>query len=248
MIYTKQPTESADQPGADLCQSWHRLPQSWALDNVQALTRLRVVLDGLSNASLIGFMDRLLADSDVARPFLSARASYKHHHAREGGLLVHSVECAEFVRFTTLRQPYAVYESDMAVVAALLHDIGKIKIHDPVQTGCHIGVDYEALNLEVIAPYIRHLDSDWPEGGWALRQILAPYNGGKGFAPLLITDVVRYVDRLSAGADLRREHFRHMPGYQQYVRTEHGQLLARLKAPPEAQYSAVSDVAIEGVV
>lgn len=248
MKHTKQSTSSVVHPGSGRCPSWHRLPHSWTVDGVQALTRLRVVLDSLSNTSLIALMDRLLADSDVARPFLSARASYNHHHARGSGLLIHSVECAEFVRFTTLRQPYSAYESDLAVVGALLHDIGKIKIHNPAQTGCHIGVDYEALNLEVIAPHIRHLDSDWPEGGWALRQILAPYNGGKGFAPLLITDVVRYVDRLSAGADLRREHFRHMPGYQQCVRTEHGQLLARLKAPPEAQHSAVGDVAIEGIV
>src|SRR5699024_10276273 len=95
------------------------------------------------------------------------------------------------------------------------------------------GVAQSALNLEILAPYMPALDADWPAGGEALREVLAPYNTSRNGAALLLTDIVHHVDQISAGADLRHEQFQTLPEYRCCTRTERGQWVKRVLPPPE---------------
>ena len=124
------------------------------------------------------------------------------------------------------------HEHDLAVMGALLHDLAKIRIMTSGQAGQHAiyGVTQEALNLELLAPFMKRLDRDWPEGGAGLREILAPaptYRSNSS-SPLLVTDLVRYIDRLSSGAEIRAQRFRGAPAWRHCVRTEQGALVKRI--------------------
>lgn len=55
--------------------------------------------------------------------FLSAPGSMKHHHARQHGLFIHSVDCAW--RALGQVQDDALVNVDVLVLSALLHDVGK---------------------------------------------------------------------------------------------------------------------------
>lgn len=215
--------------------SWHLLPRAWipnrALTAFDSLLRL---LDRMETGPVQVFVNRLFADLSVSRPYLRVSASREHHHAGAGGLLIHSVECAEAAEELARRfLPY--HERALGILGALVHDIAKIRIL--VEQGSDrraiYGVTQEALNLEVLAPYLAHLDAEWPNGAAALREMLAPsrYSGtSNGWTPLLLTDFIRYIDRLSAGADLRATSFRQLPASKRCTRTKQGQLLARV--PP----------------
>lgn len=224
-----------DQP------SWHLLSRSWVPANaVHAFERLRGILNRLEHRELRALAHRLFASQVVAEPFLCVPASRSHHHAMDGGLLIHSVECAEMAEALA---PYVLehHERDLAVMGALLHDVAKIRILNRSKNGQRAiyGVTQEALNLEVLAPFMRRLDREWPEAGAGLREVLAPartYGGSGNGSPLLLTDFVRYVDRLSAGADIRLQSFQAVPKWRHCARTEQGGLLKRIL--PAASYPA----------
>lgn len=228
--------------------SWYLLPRCWVPAHaLVSFDRLLGLLDRLHSGPLGPFMEQLFADVSLAKPYLGLPASRSHHHAYTGGLLIHSVECAEAAEYLA-RRFLPKHECVLGVVGALLHDISKIRILPPAGGGRQAihGVTQEALNLEVLAPFLAQLDTTWASGAAALREMLAPARPSGpsgGWSPLLLTDFIRYIDRLSAGADLRRNRFQHLPTQQRCTRTQHGQLLARV-LPPVPRQSAVPMEAI----
>lgn len=225
--------------------SWHLLSRTWVpTEAVSAFDRLVALLDRLNDHHVRSLAHRIFLSPEIAEPFLCVPASRSHHHAGIGGLLIHSVECAEMAESLS-RYVLPAHECDLAVMGALLHDLAKIRIMKSAHGSRHAiyGVTQEALNLEVLAPFLQRLDRDWPEGGSGLREILAPaptYRSSSA-SPLLVTDLVRYIDRLSSGADIRTQRFRGAPAWRHCVRTEQGALVKRiLPAPSSTQGLQVS--------
>lgn len=216
-----------DVPSLDL------LPWPWLHSRARpGFDRLLRLLYRVGAGPVRAFLNRLFADLSIARPYLRVLASSTHHHTDQGGLLIHSVECAEELAQRFLPHP----ERALGILGALVHDIAEIRIL--IQPGSPQrainGVTLGALNLEVLAPYLRGLDREWPSGAAALREMLAPSrnSGSSGWTPLLLTDFIRYIDRLSAGANLREQLFSPLPRFKRCTRTKNGQLLARI-SPPE---------------
>ncbi len=221
--------------------SWHLLSRTWVPpDAIPAFDRLIALLDRLKDIHVRSLAHRIFMSSDIAEPFLCVPASRSHHHAGIGGLLAHSVECAEMAESLS-RYVLPAHECDLAVIGALLHDLAKIRIMTSGSRSRHAiyGVTQEALNLEVLAPFLKRLDRDWPEGGAGLREILAPaptYRSSSA-SPLLVTDLVRYIDRLSSGADIRAQRFKGAPAWRHCVRTEQGALVKRILPAVDAVQS-----------
>ena len=187
------------------------------------LERLERVLDGLHNAPLKRMLLLVLNNDTLLLPFLVLPASRRNHHAYSGGLLDHSLECAEFVA------NYHQYTADileLGIVAALLHDIGKVRTLGPEGKGTMLGrvLGHDHLTLELLSEPLALLDREWRDGGIALRYLLSwklqPRASAK---PLMVmSELVQAADRISTGADNERELFRDMPNWRQYVHDENG--------------------------
>lgn len=192
--------------------SWHLLSRSWVPpDAFPAFERLIKLMDRLSNPHIRELGHRLFLSRELAEPFMCVPASRSHHHPRVGGLLFHSVECAEMVEALAPRV-LQKEERDLAVIGALLHDVAKTRIMRGRQNA---GQDRQsilprALNLELLAPHLKRFDYGWPEGGEGLRRILAPSISSRRYRSPLCPSVelVRCIDRLSAHADVRFQRLR----------------------------------------
>jgi len=171
-------------------------PLSWLLPE------LAFAVSRISIAPLKQFIEAVLADDGIAFPFVSVPGSLKHHHSYPGGLLKHSLECFSIVE---KQRDLPQQDYELALVASLFHDIGKILTltHDMKLTSLGASIDHDKLTCEVLGTYLHQFAKSWPEGakelrhnlGWKVRAPVPHYN---------TADLVAYSDRMSAGMDMRR--------------------------------------------
>lgn len=138
-----------------------------APDYLYKLIKLR---ESISTPALGSFLDTLFSDNNITFPFITLPASTRHHHPTASGLLIHSVECTEIAS----RQPFkSQVDRDITVVAALLHDIGKVRSYTTSLKTTELGriVAHDHLTLEACAKALSSLDISWPEGANTLRHI-----------------------------------------------------------------------------
>lgn len=194
----------------------------------QLLTRFKKIYSHLNNEILKGFISLVFSDDAFAIPFITLPASRKHHHSRAGGLLEHSLQCAEMVM--TFKN-FIEEHSDLAVVAALLHDAGKIvTLNNTCRSSPATWVlDHDALTLEVLAPYLKKLDLINTDMATALRYIWTWRHHRKGSPhPILtISEAVGAADRISSALDIEETAFKGLPEWQRFVRRDNNNLLWR---------------------
>lgn len=182
------------------------------------LEQLHEIVKLISTDALRQFVCTVLADDQIAFPFVSAPASRQHHHCVAGGLLEHSLECAAMVsRFVEF--PRA--ELELALVGALFHDIGKIRTMKSVGKLSAIGYvcDHESLTLEVLAPHLQVLDSICPDAAIALRYLWTWRNRRYQRAmPLLtVAEAIAAADRISSGLNVQEAAFRDQPDWKNFA-------------------------------
>ena len=166
------------------------------------LKNLARVVAEISSPALQGFVMRVLSDNDIAERFVTVPASVSHHHNYQSGTLDHSLECVDVVR----RMPDLTDdERDVAVVAALFHDIGKIRTNTLGRlTPEGYWVHHNALTLEVLADHLRSLDQESPEAGHMLRHIWSSLHGGPTQPRSSLVTLVRFADQYSAARERDR--------------------------------------------
>jgi HD-GYP domain-containing protein (c-di-GMP phosphodiesterase class II) len=120
----------------NLIKNWRAIPASYLLDMLdqlyriteqpEALDRLWGVIQRIPVLILRDWLIDLFANTQLSLPFVQVPASYNHHQSHAGGLLLHSVECPEWVEqvATCTLNPK---EATLSIIAALLHDFGKIE-------------------------------------------------------------------------------------------------------------------------
>jgi 3'-5' exoribonuclease len=161
----------------------------------------------------------VFSDDNFTLPFINLPASHKHHHSLAGGLLEHSLECAEMVcRFSEFGQD----RRDLAVVGALFHDAGKIMTLRTADrfsaAGCIL--DHDALTLEVLSPYLKRLEATSHDISTALRYLWTWRNHRRGTVhPILtVAEAISAADRISSALNVEEEAFRERPDWQRFVR------------------------------
>lgn len=183
------------------------------------LERLRIMFDQLENSTLRKFVSGVFADDNFTLPFINLPASRKHHHCIAGGLLEHSLECAEMVyRFSEFGRD----RRDLAVVGALFHDAGKIMTMNDDGKFSPVGyvLDHDALTLEILAPHLRRLDLKNQDMSTALRYIWTWRNHrrGKVHPILTVVEAISAADRISTALNVEGDSFKGCPDWQRFVR------------------------------
>jgi len=172
-------------------------------------------------APLREFLINLFSTADIAKSFVSNPASYNHHHSQPGGLLIHSVDCALMVKhLSSLRLVQS--EADITTVAALLHDIGKTQTHRVSRSHYALGqcVTHESAGLEILAPYLKELETHWRVGADLLRHILGWDNTGQTFPAFPGTLLVKLCDQFDTALDRREQTFKDKPRWFGYAQLE----------------------------
>jgi len=161
---------------------------------------LNIQHDGLRRLLICTF-----AQEHIALPFLQVPASLRYHHNFQGGLLVHSVECARIIRDLSI---FPQQDRELGITAALLHDLGKIKTIGIDFSRPELGkaIDHEAITLELCASGLAQLDHSDPRIGIDLRHILTCRSLKRwGYEPKHpIAHALQLADRLSSDNSLHR--------------------------------------------
>lgn len=184
-----------------------------AAANEAALDRLWSVIQNLTHNELRGWLFELFAQPDFCLPFIQVAASHSHHHSHAGGLLLHSVECAEWVA-QVAQHTLNPKEAALAIVAALLHDAGKIVTMQPIDG--QPTVAHEVLTLTVLEPALSRLQQQWSAGAFALRQMLSWSPHYEKFPRLPGTVLVKMADQYSTALSARHKAFETLPSHYYY--------------------------------
>lgn len=182
-----KPKQLSQLPAA-LCQKPH------------ALQLLLELVESISDQLLKEFVTNVLTQSNIGVRFIQCPASANHHHNYSGGLLEHSVEVAQKLAIE-LRDNNE--ERDVAIVAALFHDIGKTQTFSSDGSRSAIGyiVDHNDLTLEVCASALKILHTKHAGLANRLRHAWTCASPGSryGFkAKTLTANLLKRYDRESA--------------------------------------------------
>jgi 3'-5' exoribonuclease len=146
------------------------------------------------------FLAEVILQPAVAIKYITCPASLNFHHNYAGGLIEHSVDVAARLASGHLMNQQ---QRDIAVVAALLHDIGKTQTLTAGLTRTSVGylVDHGDLTLELCASALKNLQLKNAFLGDQLRHIWTCSSPGAryGFKPKTqVANKLQQCDRISA--------------------------------------------------
>lgn len=151
------------------------------------------------------FLLDVVSSPAIAVPFFILPASREYHHDYPGGLLEHSLE-TQNIALSSLPNG-SQEEITLTMVAALLHDIGKIRTLTESGSRTTEGrvMRHELLSLEILSESLSKLAQKWPNGAIALRYLLTykPEQIKRPLLPCAMT--INYADRMSASYSARQK-------------------------------------------
>lgn len=176
---------------------------------MQALATLVRFVDYLPQSPLKSFVNQTLAEPEIAQSILTTKGSMRHHHKQNGGLLIHSVEVLRLAYKQARSCNLSAAETNITAVAALLHDIGKIRTVGPgyIRPVHYQLMSHEGQNLMLLTKHLERLSERSPEEAAALQYIfhyLATPRAHRGIANFIGADIVAQTDSLSAALANRR--------------------------------------------
>jgi hypothetical protein len=179
-----------------------------------SLYQLFELVESLRVIPLRMFAREVLMDKSLMTAFVSIPASKRHHHSFPGGLLMHSLECALMTKQTVESLiNVSIKEKEVAVVAALFHDVGKVKTIGPTQhTSTGRLIDHEQFTLMLLADPLNTLQEYWKEGAETLQYLLT-WTDKQGVCRFVSGNAIKMADRLSTSASLRSMAFKDKPDY-----------------------------------
>lgn len=188
------------------------------LPNLHEVFELERLILGISIAPLRNFCIDLFSDESLALKYVTAKASWKYHHSEAGGLLSHSLEMAKKALHNELPITLSTTAREIVAVAALVHDIGKIKTYDK-SARLLKGHHHEMVGMTIIAGPLGTLEKEWSEGAHALLAVLSECAFSKHRHTNDMCLALSTLDRSSAFVDAMsrtlssNNNFWHMPDY-----------------------------------
>ena len=202
--------------------------RSLSFKNRDKQTLLNHLLEQL-RPSLKHFVISVL-NSDDGRIFMRIPASREHHHNHQRGLLSHSLESAVMagqLAMIWLTRP----EAELTIVATLFHDFGKSRTTAKASGGLGEGIfiSHEACTLELLAPYLKTLEAQWPIGANILRHLLSDDSRKERFPAFPGKLLLKLADQLSTSLNRRTTLFsKHPPQHYFTYDKQHNQKYLRV--------------------
>ena len=194
--------------------------------NHSVIHRLECLLDSVKHPLYHKIMSIIFAEKDALFDFLTIGASKNHHHSEPGGLLRHSVETAELITHALTPFHLDPLIKEGAVVAALLHDYGKVvAFHRKNGMSVFTHRDHAAAGVSKILPIIDRLEqkglskSD-QSASEILRFLLMADAGMINNPSLPVIELLRCADRTSAALDRYQQSFAETPSWKQLARSD----------------------------
>lgn len=181
-------------------------------------------IQSLRHKALQSFMWSVFSNLEIAKKFVSIPASKRHHHSYPGGLLDHSLECARMVKKSLQElQGMSSIEIDTSSIAALLHDVGKVKTLNSDGTHSLEGyvMNHEYYTLNVIQPELEQLKKAHKQAAIALEYLLT-WKDSDGYPNFIGATLIKAADRASTASDLQRKAFAGKPNYHSFASFETG--------------------------
>lgn len=188
------------------------------------LTRFVGLLGFITDPCLQRFVSYWSTQPEQFNAFITMPASYQDHHAFPHGLLVHSLEVAELAYSNALRLHHSAKECQLALVAGLFHDLGKIYSQTEAglhsyQTGAH-----ECLGFALLASPMEELArEDW-DCHRMLSSMLAPYSKHRS-EQYAIEGILRNADHNSCQSARSHMLFEDKPAHFRFIK--HGDRMIR---------------------
>lgn len=170
-----------------------------------ALAKLVAFVADLQPKMLQQFMQRVLLDPRVASGLTTCKASQRNHHCQPGGLLIHSIEVVE-IATDMVRSRLDPVEYGITQVAALLHDLGKLRAvgSGTVRPIHYLLASHESQTVRMLDPHLEWLRARAPEIAAGLNytlEYLAQPAATRGRAKFVVAQLVSAADRMSAALD-----------------------------------------------
>lgn len=181
------------------------------------LVRLLQFIARIHDERVQQLLTELFQEKDIAVPFITLPASHNHHHNFAGGLLLHSIECAELIE-TTAYSTLSTCEADLTLVTALLHDLGKVETMNSANKRQF--VPHEALSLLLIEPFLMKLQKQWQQGADALRAMLSFLMSSTQFPQFPGLVLVKMADQFSSSIAARKMAFEGTPDHFYFSRLQ----------------------------
>ena len=163
----------------------------------EMVARLQNVVGLVTNKALQRFLATVFSDFDVCTGLCLCPASIAYHHNQRGGLLAHSVECAELTA-DMLKSNNTMLQ--LGVVAALLHDLGKVRVftrHGGFSDASGV-VSHTTFNFLLLATALKQLEAEWKNAALSLIHVWEWLHGDQRKPPLVSFAVaVAAADKLS---------------------------------------------------
>lgn len=174
--------------------------------NLTDVLNFITMVDSLKINQLKDLIYHVFADEDFAKTYLTGKSSRGFHHNEPGGLLRHSLQVADIVAQHRSRVPD--YHLEIGIVAALLHDIAKVRMwyNRPATEVSAPILSHDIMTTEMIATPLKALEAEWKDGAALLRDCLnykvceKTYAYKKLQVPLII-NILWSADQISAGSD-----------------------------------------------
>lgn len=167
-----------------------------------ALATLVEFVQALQPNLLRAFLNRALLDPRIAGGLTTCKGSQHHHHHEPGGLLAHSIEVMEIVG-DMVRARLTPLETSIAQVAALFHDLGKLRTigSGSVRPVHYLLASHESQTSRLLDPHLEWLRARAPEIAAGLDytlSYLAQPASDRGHAHFLAGELIRAADHMSA--------------------------------------------------
>ena len=167
------------------------------------LCELVELVHSIETKELYYFVHNVLFLGDTGIRFIQCPASLNYHHNYKGGLLEHSLEVC---RSALAKGNAYGAKRDLAIVASLLHDVGKTRTFTSDGKRTDVGhlIDHQDLTLEVCAPALDKLAKSHPNYANELRHAWTCASPGARYGFKAKTSLAKHLrvsDRESASIE-----------------------------------------------